>query len=270
MKIYLLNIKRAVAALCVVLSGINLAVAHDFEAGGIFYDILSADDRTCAVTFKGETATSVSGETEYNGDVIIPSSVDFESVKYSVIQIKTTAFKQCINLTSIFIPESVKSIGTSAFQDCSGLTEIVIPDGVSILNGVFSGCSGLLSVTIPATVETIGDFTFKNCTSLETIKVLRATPPTIKSSAFSGANLNAVLEVPSESVVSYQEADYWKNFSEIKGIELNNGTPTSIETMKAENCGVVEYYNILGVKVENPTKGLYIKKCGNKAYKVML
>ena len=40
--------------------------------------------------------------------------------------------------------------------------------------------------------------------------------------------------------------------------------------MKAENCGVVEYYNILGVKVENPTKGLYIKKCGNKAYKVML
>ena len=32
----------------------------------------------------------------------------------------------------------------------------------------------------------------------------------------------------------------------------------------------VEYYNLQGVKVENPTKGIFIKKQGTKATKVVL
>lgn len=68
----------------------------------------------------------------------------------------------------------------------------------------------------------------------------------------------------------YKMDTVWGRFSNRAELEQEDETPTSIETVKTENGVAVEYYNILGVKVENPTKGLYIKRCGNKAYKVML
>ena len=45
--------------------------------------------------------------------------------------------------------------------------------------------------------------------------------------------------------------------------------PTAIESVEAEN-GAVEYYNLQGVKVANPEKGIFIKKQGGKATKVVL
>ncbi len=44
---------------------------------------------------------------------------------------------------------------------------------------------------------------------------------------------------------------------------------TAIEVVEAEEAEV-EYYNLQGVKVENPEKGIFIKKQGNKATKVVL
>ena len=39
--------------------------------------------------------------------------------------------------------------------------------------------------------------------------------------------------------------------------------------MADEDCdGVAEYYNLQGVRVENPQNGLYIKRVGAKAVKV--
>ena len=44
---------------------------------------------------------------------------------------------------------------------------------------------------------------------------------------------------------------------------------TAIEEIEAEEAEV-EYYNLQGVKVENPEKGIFIKKQGNKTTKVVL
>lgn len=51
--------------------------------------------------------------------------------------------------------------------------------------------------------------------------------------------------------------------------EVPNNDPTAIEVIEAENAPV-EYYNLQGVKVANPEKGLFIKKQGNKATKVIM
>ena len=45
---------------------------------------------------------------------------------------------------------------------------------------------------------------------------------------------------------------------------------TGIESVEAEVEAPVEYYNLQGVKVANPDKGLYIKKQGKKVTKVIL
>ena len=52
-------------------------------------------------------------------------------------------------------------------------------------------------------------------------------------------------------------------------LQLFNSILTAIETVGAD-AAPVEYYNLQGMKVENPDKGLYIVKQGNKVNKVIL
>ena len=115
------------------------ASAHDFEEGGIYYNITSAEDKTVAVTFSGKYDYTVSDE--YTGEVAILATVTHGGVTYRVTSIGNDAFSDCSDLTSITIPEGVTSIGKETFSGCSGLTSVTIPEGVtSIRSDAFSGC----------------------------------------------------------------------------------------------------------------------------------
>ena len=62
----------------------------------------------------------------YTGEIEIPETVNYEGKTYSVTGIGYNAFKNCSGLTSVTIPNSVKSIEEGAFSDCSGLTSITV------------------------------------------------------------------------------------------------------------------------------------------------
>ena len=68
-----------------------------------------------------------SKESKYSGAVIIPESIVYNSISYSVTSISDNAFKGCEDLTSITIPNSVISIGADAFSGCESLTSFTIP-----------------------------------------------------------------------------------------------------------------------------------------------
>ncbi len=61
-----------------------------------------------------------------------------------------------------------------------------------------------------------------------------------------------------------------------KSIRINSITfglteaPSAIESVNAEANGAVEYFNLQGVRVENPASGLYISRQGNKVSKVVI
>ena len=92
------------------------AWAYNFKADGIYYNILSSDDKTVAVT-----SISPSGG-DYSGDVTIPATVMNEGIEYRVIAIGYCAFYDCTRLTSVTISNSVTAIHPKAFSGCTSLT----------------------------------------------------------------------------------------------------------------------------------------------------
>lgn len=116
-------------------------------------------------TYNGKSVTSVGGFEECVNltSVIIPNGVK---------TIYNFAFKLCSGLTHVVIPDSVENIGWYAFSGCSGLKgEVIIPSGITSI-GVytFNGCYQLTSVTIPNSVKNLYEGAFKDCTSLVEIK----------------------------------------------------------------------------------------------------
>ncbi|MBR5813669.1 MAG: leucine-rich repeat domain-containing protein, partial [Bacteroidaceae bacterium] len=142
------------------------ASAYDFEVDGIYYTFLSKEDKSVEVTRPSYSRN------EYYGSIVIPESVTFDGVTYSVTSIGGSAFYGCPDLTSIEIPNSVTSIGYSAFRDCTGLTSIEIPNSVtSIGENAFYNCTGLTSIEIPEGVIIINSGAFMNCTALTSVTI---------------------------------------------------------------------------------------------------
>ncbi|MBR3613538.1 MAG: leucine-rich repeat domain-containing protein [Bacteroidaceae bacterium] len=164
----------------------TVASAHDFEVDGIFYNITNSANKTVMVTFSGLTPETVANE--YTGSVVIPATVTYNDITYSVTRIGDYASRNCTGLTSVTIPGSVTSIGGSAFYGCTGLTSITIPNSVtSIGSGAFGACTGFASVTIPGSVTSIGPYAFQNCTGLISITIPNSVT-TIQDNAFNGCS----------------------------------------------------------------------------------
>lgn len=145
-----------------------IAVAHDFEVNGIYYNL---EDNKAVVTWRGSQYFK-GNKTTYSGAVTIPATVTYKGTKYSVTSIGMDAFAECRGLTSVSIPNSVISIGGGAFSQCSGLTSISIPNSVtSIGGGAFAGCTGLTHFEIPNSVTSLGSNVFDGCIHLSDISI---------------------------------------------------------------------------------------------------
>ncbi len=123
---------------------------------------------------------------------------------------------------SIVINKLTKKIGIGAFSRCKDLTSVEIPNSiVRIGESAFAGCSNLRSIRIPVSVKMIGDHCFGNCYGLVSIICEPLVPPSCgikRSSAFEGVNKSIPLYVPATSIVAYQQADGWKDFTNIRAI----------------------------------------------------
>ncbi len=183
-----------------------------FEVNGIYYKI--GENNTVAVT---------EGNTNFSGDVVIPSQVIYEGKTYSVTSIGSFAFEDC-GLTSVTIPNSVISIGNGAFYRCS-LKSITIPGSVtSIGDQAFYDCVVLTSVTIPNSVTSIGDKAFGMCNSLTTIVSELAKPFVINTSVFDFYDQNyRTLIVPKGTKSAYQATEGWNQFTNI--VEAGEAEP---------------------------------------------
>lgn len=115
-----------------------------------------------------------------------PSKLTTVVLPNTIKSIGFKAFICCKKLETIDIQSSVlDSLGGLAFWYCEKLTSIVIPEGVtSIGERTFRGCSSLTSVTLPSTLTSIGPSAFKGCSTLTNIVSNATTAPSLGTEAF--------------------------------------------------------------------------------------
>ena len=209
-----------------------MANAYDFEVDGIYYNILSSTDLTAEVTF---------GDTKYTGDVIIPSTITHEGKVYCVTSVGLSAFSYSSSLTSITIPNNVKSIGDNAFNLCSSLikTNYIgdiagwcdIKFGGALANPTFQSHNLYINdqeiqdLVIPNTVDSIYDYAFYNCFSLNSVNI----PNSVKSIGSSSFQNCCFLkkDFVNNSSLDAEENYYWGALvgeSEIDGLIIQGTT----------------------------------------------
>ena len=233
------------------------------EINGIYYNLIS----------ESHSAEVTSGTNNYSGSIVIPQSVTYNDIEYSVTSIGSSAFSGCSGLTNITISNSVTNIGRYAFLRCSSLISINIPNSVTSIEGsAFEKCSGLTSVTvesgnikydsrnncnaiietstntlvvgcmntiIPNSVTSIGKLAFSNNSGLTSITIPNSVT-SIGEFAFYGCNGLTSITIPS-SVISIGHYAF-ENCSGLTSITIPNFV-TSIGVSAFEGCSDLRVVN---------------------------
>ena len=190
---------------------------------GIAYNI--KDNNEVEVTFGSQGY----GE-RYSGDITIPEKVEYNGKVYNVTSIGDLSFESC-GITSISLPNSIKSIGDYAFNFCVKL----------------------ISITLPSSLTTIGREAFHCCTGLVAVVSLNTVPPKLTSSFDYKKvvyNNDLILCVPKGCKTIYSQK--WSAFPYIIELcDLNDiqnirssivGTWKYLHTVHSEDSYDMKYY----------------------------
>ncbi|MBQ2811705.1 MAG: leucine-rich repeat domain-containing protein, partial [Clostridia bacterium] len=93
------------------------------------------------------------------------------TVKAGTLTIADIAFLRCNNLTSVSIPDTVRSIGNNAFYECEKLESVNIPASLKYLGyQAFYYCRAMkCNIKIPTGIEYIGRDCFVGCSYINSV-----------------------------------------------------------------------------------------------------
>ena len=216
-----------------------LANAHDFEVDGIFYKIVSEEDRTIAVTYEG--TNKYSPDSYYAGEIIIPEHVSYSGNEYTVTRIGERAFMNCDSLTSVSLPESIERIEDSAFSSCYDLTEIRMPSKANhIGTGAFWHCKKLESIRIPEGVTILYYTTFWGCTNLKSV-ILPNSLLTLENGVFVDCDSLSTITLP-DSIVKI--GNYTFGYCDALDSITIPASVTDVGTEPFGNCNKLKFLQV--------------------------
>ena len=172
--------------------------------------------------------------------------------------ISAKAFMDCTNLTTISLPETLRTIGTCAFYGCSNLDGVTLPSSLTAIGtSAFAECTALTSVAIPSGVTTVNMEAFKNCKSLTEVTVAAGVQK-IEDNVFEGCeNLESILLPSSLKTLGWYA---FQNCKSLKSVTIPNGV-TSIGDQTFMGCSSLTEVSIQG-NVTEIGKGAF-KDCTN-------
>ncbi len=179
----------------------------------------------------------------FSGELIIPEgTTEIPSGAFAWNYFSGIVFPT--SLRSIYTGDTFSNFG--AFSANSRLTgSLIFPEGmISIGAKAFYGCGQINSIEFPSTLTTIGSSAFTRCYYISKILCNSIEPPVVQTEAFGGvAKDNFTVEVPAQSVKSYQSSTGWEDFKRIAAhydfsvsrerMRALNGTKTNTYTLRA-------------------------------------
>lgn len=173
-------------------------------------------------------------ESEEYSDLVsleIPEVIEIDGNIYRINEIGNNAFKDCLNISSVRIPNSVKSIGSDAFSGCKKLSLINIPSSVTFIGqNAFKDASATSIHVDIESLEAWCKIDFENYYSNPKTHLY-----------IDGKFLDNLIIPSSISVI--------KDFSFIHGGYTSLELPNSITYIG--ECNFREFYNLTSVKIPN-------------------
>lgn len=103
-----------------------------------------------------------------NGDIVIPETVVYDGITYSIVGIGASLFRFNEDLYSITLPDTIRYIEPFAFESCENLQYCNLPDGLLRIGyAAFQCCYQLKNLELPDSVQIIGNFSYNHCSNLE-------------------------------------------------------------------------------------------------------
>lgn len=124
--------------------------------------------------------------------------------------IPDNGLRDCFDLVSIILPETLTTIGNYAFGSCKKISTIKLPDHVTEIGEyAFAGCTSIEEIEIPNKVSTISVCAFSNCGKLTSI-LLPDSITTIGSKAFGYCdNLSQIIIPKSVNKITPEDHLYY-------------------------------------------------------------
>lgn len=222
--------KRVCCLALLWLSTLCLSVVHASTfIDGLYYD-LDKSNHTATVTYETK------GSNNYAllpADVVIPESVTYEGITYSVTKIGAQAFQNCSSITEVTVGKELKNIGARAFLNCKSFTAMLLPDEFTTMGeSAFEGCIKLTVVKLGKSLTAVPAHAFKNCVALSEMDI----PASVKSigdQAFYNDSTIAVVTMR-EGLETIGNEVFWNN-SGVRSFVIP-GTVQTIGTNSFYGC----------------------------------
>ena len=195
-------------AVCMMVAMLPFSAVPAFAADTLSFTI---DDIQYTIDKNDSTAVSVTGTTGYGDinnkkDLVLPETVEYNGVTYTVTSIGNGAFAGKNGLNSIVIPNTVVLIAESAFASNWGLASIEIPASVvEIGTRAFEWAGNIAEVKFAANsqLKILGTSAFSHAKGLKSIELPEGLT-TIKNCAFADCNVLESVTIPA-SVTTIME-----------------------------------------------------------------
>jgi len=203
------------------------------------------DDNCSYIPLTASTAEVQAHPTNRPESIQIPATVNWSEGTFSVTAVADKGFENNTNLTTITLPESVKTVGCKAFYGCSKLSAVTFNGQTAIGDEAFRNCTSLINVSLPSGLKTIGDRAFQNANSITQIEFKDG----IESiGAFSFMDCKALTAVRLPNTTKSIGTSAFENCVKLTYASLGDNL-TSLGNSAFRNCSVLTEISIPGTTV---------------------